>query len=515
LSSSRWELSRLGARGRWTLGLSVARRAGLVALLAACAASALADPAWAQTPATVTTGAPIAVTTTGAVVSITFNPGGNSVGYQVLAGPTGGPLTSVEGGLQGCAACSGTSDVTESVSLTQLAPNTPFTYEAQVIELDNDATTTGTTMTFTTASVPTGPGTPIIPPQNPPANGIFSNCGSDAECVADSNGVRAMQEGLPPFALPTNWSTLTGGEQLFVATNLERINRGEVPIPNLVDTYDASVQTGVQTDSDPSLSNLPGLGESVWAGRQPTPLGAVYGWLYSDGPGGFNFDCTAPTDPGCWGHRDALLDNPGGTIGNPTEMDAIAGTDGNGSNSYAALFVNNPNPTPPGSILFSWAFEQQFLAPPPLGGTHPHGRVPKDRHLAFSRFAFRAAAGRKRPAVVLSTRPNSNAGTIISYTDSQAATTTFTLERQVAGAIKHGRCVAAPRRAHTGTTACVRYVTLGSFTHADSVGVNRFRFMGRLNGLALRRGTYLMTASPRSRTGQVGPTLKHAFKIVP
>ena len=37
-----------------------------------------------------------------------------------------------------------------------------------------------------------------------------------------SNGVRANQEQLPPLSLPSNWSTLTGPEQLFVWTNLER-----------------------------------------------------------------------------------------------------------------------------------------------------------------------------------------------------------------------------------------------------------------------------------------------------
>ena len=218
-------VNRVDARGRrWLCGRGILSRFGLVVLSSACAMLAFAGSAWAQT---VTTGPPVAVTTTGAAVSFTFNPGGATVGYQVLVGLTGGPLTSQEGFLTG--PFSGTADVNETVGLTNLMPNTSYTYQAEVVEFDNDATTDGATGTFTTTSVPTGPGTPIVPPQNPPADGIFGGgCSTDTECVADLNGDTALQEGLPPVALPSNWSMLTPGEQLFVATNLERVDRKSV-----------------------------------------------------------------------------------------------------------------------------------------------------------------------------------------------------------------------------------------------------------------------------------------------
>src|ERR1700734_9458 len=81
--------------------------------------------------------------------------------------------------------------------------------------------TTGPSGTFTTAAPPTGAPSPIVPPGNPPGNGIYDNCGSDAECLADINGVRAAQENLPPITLPTNWASLTGAEQIFIVTDLE------------------------------------------------------------------------------------------------------------------------------------------------------------------------------------------------------------------------------------------------------------------------------------------------------
>jgi len=376
-------VSRSGAEARrlGVCGCLMVRMIGRVALITACAVALLAGTARAQTPPTVSTGQPIAVTTTGAQVSVTINPGGSDTLYQVLYGPTGGPLSSMTSWQDGG---SGNSNETETVTIDQLPPGTSYTYQAQVFQLATFTEITDTaTQSLTTPPAPTGPGVPLVPPQNPPTSGFFSFCSTDAECLSDMNGIRALQEGLPPLPLPSNWAMLTGNEQLFVATDMERVSRGEVPIPNLVDSYDGAVLTGVQTDSDPSLAGLPGLADAIWAGSWPTPLGAMYGWLYFDGPGGANLDCTTPTSPGCWGHRDALLNDPGGNIGNPTEMDAIAGTDNNGTPSYAALLVNNPNPTPPGSIEFSWADELQFLPPPPAAVTH--GRVPRGRQLVLRR----------------------------------------------------------------------------------------------------------------------------------
>ena len=116
---------------------------------------------------------------------------------------------------------------------------------------------------------------------------------------------------------------------MFVWTNLERTSRSEVAIPNLVNTYDAAVQAGLTNDADPSLSDLPGNSGSIWAGAYATVLGAIYGWMYDDGPGGENSDCTGTDMSGCWGHRDNILADAN-TFGNPTEMDAGVGTDSGG-----------------------------------------------------------------------------------------------------------------------------------------------------------------------------------------
>ena len=358
-------------RGRLTarnLGLATAVVAASGAI--AIAMLPLATPASAQGTWSLTLGAPNGGTTTGFVANGTVTPDGEAGFVEVVYEPTGTPITSnspTAGCVQGeCASDlifgnGVTTPQSVSVAVDQLSPNTSYTYELLATEDDNDAMFTSTTGTFTTSANPTGPTAPINPPNNPSSNGIFGQCSGDAVCVNDMNGVRAAQENLPPLTLPSNWSSLSTPEQIFVWANLERTSRGEVAITNLVNTYASAVQAGLTNDADPDVTNAPGAALSIWAGSYATELGAQYGWMYDDGPGGENADCTSPTAPGCWGHRDNILSDAS-TFGNPTEMDAGAGTDSGGAVDYDAALVVNPNPTPPANIVFTWAEEQPFLS---------------------------------------------------------------------------------------------------------------------------------------------------------
>jgi hypothetical protein len=38
-----------------------------------------------------------------------------------------------------------------------------------------------------------------------------------------------------------------------------------------------------------------------------SPLEAIYFWMYDDGLGSYNIDCTAQNTSGCWGHRNNIL----------------------------------------------------------------------------------------------------------------------------------------------------------------------------------------------------------------
>ncbi|MDQ6784724.1 MAG: hypothetical protein M3063_15065 [Actinomycetota bacterium] len=357
---------------------------GLVAVVAMVAAplsgSASADAAGAPV---VTTGEPTTVYTTGAAVTATINPNGTDTLYQIAYGPAGGTLSSMTPNMD---AGAGSSAVTVPVVLEGLSPNTAYSYQVSAFVNATGTAYAGNIVSFTTNRLPSGPAQPIVPPADPAANGIFDGtCATDATCVSDVNGVRAAQENLGPIALPTNWATLTPAEQLFVLTNLERTSRGEPAIPDLVNTYDASVQTGMLTDKDPLLAGVP-AGSSIW-GQGATPTAVMYGWMYADGlsttPGSGNVECTPTNSSGCWGHRNNILANATAGSGNPNEMDAVAGTDNNGQLSYAATFAVDPTPPPAGSpaLVYTWAAEQPFLAggsAAPTGLKAPEGRVCND-----------------------------------------------------------------------------------------------------------------------------------------
>ncbi len=225
--------------------------------------------------------------------------------------------------------------------------------------------TLGLFLSFGTAQNPALGATPpassshlILPPANPPANipanpnvenygppcfspsfaAQFSSPACIDEQVKAIDNARAA-EGIGPMYLPSDFSSLSLDEQIFVVTDLERVDRGLVPFAGLVDSLDQVAQTGAQPPGkpagywgDPILPSgfslgpstglayactvsgnswsCPGLGDpgaSIAAAGQISPLDADYGWMYEDGYGTFNIDCTSPSDPGCWGHRDNIL----------------------------------------------------------------------------------------------------------------------------------------------------------------------------------------------------------------
>ncbi len=161
-----------------------------------------------------------------------------------------------------------------------------------------------------------------VPPANPSVN-ISPNPNFLQDCSGsgydDSQGclnatLQAItnaraQEGLGGMALPTNWASLSPQEQLFVATNLERTARGLPALSALASALDGAAQAGAQSNVDPSPP--PGFPFSSWgsnwAAAVGNPLEAIYFWMYDDGIGSSNIDCTSGNTSGCWGHRDNIL----------------------------------------------------------------------------------------------------------------------------------------------------------------------------------------------------------------
>jgi hypothetical protein len=208
------------------------------------------------------------------------------------------------------------------------------------------------------------------PPANVPPNPNFLN-----SCYPHTTGATCMTkviqattnaraaEGLGPMALPSNFNSLTPAQQIFVITNIERVDRGLPPFVGLVDTFSTDAQSGAQSNADPSPTQVPpGLHLVAWGSNwaeNGNPLGSNYFWMYDDGLNSGNIDCTTTNQSGCWGHRENILSlsdyqhQYGGTLlMGASEVD---GSTGNGWESDAELMVLATGPVPPFSYTWSQA----------------------------------------------------------------------------------------------------------------------------------------------------------------
>jgi len=209
------------------------------------------------------------------------------------------------------------------------------------------------------------PATVAAAPPDPSANIAFGpvpnacySAPTGAACETASVGrldaARAMLR-LGPYRLPRDFLSLIPARQWLVLANLDRIAYSLPPIRGLSPTLDAVAKQGAQAREDPNpwplLSALHGqlrIGfSSNWAGGQPNGLIAYYGWMYDDGYGSGNIDCSSPSAAGCWGHRhDILAFTAGGTL----SMGAAAPA---GRASYALTIVETS--TPVWRYSYTWA----------------------------------------------------------------------------------------------------------------------------------------------------------------
>jgi len=161
-----------------------------------------------------------------------------------------------------------------------------------------------------------------VPPNNPPANippnpnflddcsgTTFDNSQGCARATVQAIDNGRAQEGLAGMSLPSDWYSLTAQQQLYVATNLERTIRGLPALSGMATALDQSADQGAAQSEDPTPpSGFPWTSwGSNWAGAVGNPLEAIYYWMYDDGEGSGNIDCTQSNTSGCWGHRDNVL----------------------------------------------------------------------------------------------------------------------------------------------------------------------------------------------------------------
>jgi hypothetical protein len=226
----------------------------------------------------------------------------------------------------------------------------------------------------------------ILPPKNPskslPPRPDFL---SSAACSGAKDTERCNSEVLSAIARARKdlekmtgmsfsksaYEKLSPAEQLFVTANLERTARGLPAAVALTTSLDRVAQAGANDSEDPPLAQVPrrlpggglvvGLGGN-WAGGWGNALGADYGWMYDDGLGSDNEDCTKAHPQGCWGHRDNIL----GTFSDSAACDggqhelAMGAGYARKADSLTELFAGicGHDPT---DVVLSWAKARRLL----------------------------------------------------------------------------------------------------------------------------------------------------------
>jgi len=206
------------------------------------------------------------------------------------------------------------------------------------------------------AGSPVGAGASgIVPPSNPSVSippQVMPDCtfltvdDTSAGCidsVLHNINFARMFEGLGPLVLPSNYASESVPLQQLVITDEERGDRGLWGYSGLDAKLNTAALDAAQANADPALPlGFQAPGGSIFA-KDYTPLGADYAWMYDDGYGGTNLDCTSPSDSGCWGHRDNILGSVT-TIGTQTPMMGDANTS---AGQYAEIFATQVNPADP------------------------------------------------------------------------------------------------------------------------------------------------------------------------
>ena len=185
-----------------------------------------------------------------------------------------------------------------------------------------------------------------------PAIEAACSAGDGAACqsaAVEAIDLARASEGVGPLRLPAGYDEMNGSQQLLVLADLERTARGLPGFTGLSASLDALAGQGARADNDPAGPAGTQWG-SNWAGGEASALLADYDWMYDDGPGSPNLDCSGPSAPGCWDHRRNILADYG-----PHPSMGAAEVSVGGVSSMAELFSS----AAPGNL--------DYALPAPIG----------------------------------------------------------------------------------------------------------------------------------------------------
>ena len=108
-------------------------------------------------------------------------------------------------------------------------------------------------------------------------------------------------------------------------------------------------------------------------------------------------------------------------------------------------------------------------------------------------------------------------GTRVTYTLTEAATATFTVQRLLPGRtvkVKRRTHCVRPTRKNAKRRKCTRVKRAGSFTRVSTPGANSFTFTGRVNGKRLGPGRYRLRLVARDAAGNASKARLLRFRVV-
>jgi hypothetical protein len=207
-------------------------------------------------------------------------------------------------------------------------------------------------------AAPSGHPAHNVPPKPEYAADCAHGRSNSATCIkhalAAINRARSLEH-VRRMILPGNFTKLTFAEQTFVVTDLERVDRGLAPFRGLTAKLNRTAKAAAVADVDPvpATSLIGRVVVQDYASNWTSnfgPLAGDYGWMYDDGYGSYNIDCPVASAPGCWGHRDIILD----PYGHKSMLISGVGCDPqSGLLSIAQLFVAGKGKAP--TFTYSWA----------------------------------------------------------------------------------------------------------------------------------------------------------------
>jgi hypothetical protein len=247
--------------------------------------------------------------------------------------------------------------------------------------------------------VPTVPDPRHNVPAQPDYNQACAPSGLDSSDTCVEVTLQAIDnarlaEGVRPMQLPSNFARLSVADQVFVAINAERADRG-LPVFSGVSADLANVaQLGARAARlPPDPGGAYGAADTEWIGAIANGLDADYEWMYDDGPGSGVTGCTRSGGTGCWADRHNVLDKLGsGTLVMGPALDPTADTGQDaGGPSLALELAASRNAG--AALTYTWADAMHDIV---AGTLRPRSSPPRCRACTTS-WRGRSGRDRRRP----------------------------------------------------------------------------------------------------------------------